>query len=343
VVAVQSTGTGRAEAFAAAGGSYHVIVRGLERGVRIDRTREVRSVGRALAAAADWDRVLEVARSESLAAIVSNVTEAGYRLEADETPGEIPPRSFPGKLLLALETRFKAGLPGVAILPCELLDGNADRLQDLVIDLARRWKLSDDFTHWIGLECTWHNTLVDRIVSAPVPGDPFFLTDPLLAVAEPFALWLIEGLPAVPGLMEHPAICRVDLLEPYYLRKVRILNGAHTALVAKALPAGFVTVRQAVLDARIDNWLRTLLFDEIVPTLEGRTANPRRFAEEVLERFANPYLDHRLADIALHHEVKVKTRLEPTRDEFRRQFGREPPLLEDILTGSGPGVVAAGG
>lgn len=332
VVVVQSTATGRAEAFNAAGGRYHVTVRGLLRGERIDRTCEVRSVSRALAAQTDWRRVLDVARSESLSAIVSNVTEAGYSLHADETPDDVPPRSFPGKLLVTLQARFEAGLPGVTILPCELLDDNADRLRDLVLDLARRWKLSDDLTDWIGLECAWHNTLVDRIVSAPAPGDPFFPTDPLLAVAEPFALWLIEGLPAVPGLMEHPAVCRVDLLKPYHLRKVRILNGAHTALVAKALPEGFVTVREAVLDARIDNWLRTLLFDEIVPTLEGRTENPRRFAEEVLERFANPYLEHRLADIALHHDVKIQTRLQPTYDEFRQQFGRKPSLLEDILT-----------
>ena len=124
---------------------------------------------------------------------------------------------------------------------------------------------------------------------------------------------------------------QVDRLEPYYLRKVRILNGAHTALVAKAMPLGFTTVRQAVLDPEIGGWLRRLLFEEIVPVLEGRTEDPEPFARQTLERFANPFLEHRLADIALHHDVKLQTRLAPTYHEFIERFGREPPLLAEIV------------
>jgi len=155
--------------------------------------------------------------------------------------------------------------------------------------------------------------------------------DPLFAVAEPFALWLMDSSPAVPGLLEHPAVRFVDDLEPFHLRKVRMLNGAHTALVAKARPLGLETVREAVEDDRVRPWLESLLFDEIVPTLEGRTEDPLGFAQEVLERFANPFLDHRLADIALHHDVKIKTRLIPTYEDFRAKFGRSPRLLEEVL------------
>ena len=156
-------------------------------------------------------------------------------------------------------------------------------------------------------------------------------SDPLFAVTEPFALWLIEGSLAGTEFGEHPAIQAVEQLEPYYLRKVRILNGAHTALVAKARPLGLETVREAVLDPHVGPWLKSLLMDEIVPALEGRTDNPQQFAVDTLERFANPYLEHRLADIALHHEVKLRTRLAPTLDEFRRRFGRTPKLLGEIL------------
>lgn len=335
VVVLQSTGWQRARALNGQDGRFHVAIRGIEGGQRVDRTVVVQSVSRALAAGEDWEQVLEFARSEPLNAIVSNTTEAGFALDPQEPrPGDGPPRSFPAKLLLVLKARHESGTAGVTVLPCELLDDNADRLLELVLEQARRWELPESLTDWIRSECSWHNTLVDRIVSAPPDDDPLAAGDPLFAVAEPFALWLIEGslAPALPGLVEHPAVRLVDDLKPYGLRKVRILNGAHTALVAKAMPAGFDTVRQAVLDPQIGRWLHRLLFEEIVPVLAERTEDPAEFARATLERFANPYLEHRLSDIALHHEVKLQTRLAPTLEEFRRRFGRTPELLDALLS-----------
>lgn len=335
IVAVQSTGCERVLALKAQGGRYHVAIRGLSQGQRVDRTIEVTSVGRALAAADAWHEVLAIARGEALEAIVSNVTEAGYETDTEDAAENAPPHSFPGKLLAVLQARWRADLPGVAILPCELIDDNAVRLKALLTELALARDLPMAFVQWLDTECSWHNTLVDRIVSAPAADDPLGRHDPLFAVAEPFAQWLIEGTMAVPGLSTHPAVGVVEDLAPHHLRKVRILNGAHTALVSKALPLGIETVRQAVEDARVRPWLEELLFGEILPALEGRVETPREFAETTLERFSNPFLEHRLADIALHHEVKVKTRLLPTHAEFRERFGQMPPLLEEII-GGGP-------
>lgn len=331
VVVLQSTGTETAAAFTRQGCCYHVAIRGLEAGRRVDEVVEVQSVSRALAAARDWDEVLGLATSPSLSTIISNTTEAGYALDDSDAPGDAPPRSFPAKLLRVLEARCEAGLPGLAILPCELLEDNAERLRELVLRQAASWGIAEATTHWLHTSCRWHNTLVDRIVSAPKPDDPLARDDPLLAVAEPFALWLIDGEPDVPGLSGHPAVRAVDALGPYYLRKVRILNGAHTALVAKALPLGFQTVREAVEDPAIGAWLRRLMFEEIVPVVADRTDGAEDFARATLERFANPFLDHRLADIALHHEVKLKTRLAPTYEEYRARFGQAPSLLDELL------------
>jgi tagaturonate reductase len=334
IVAVQSTGTERAAACNARHGRYRVAIRGLLEGRTIDRSVEVGSVSRALAAQTDWREVVGLARSPSLRMAISNVTEAGYRLEPEDTPNDSPPRSFPAKLLAVLAARFDAGLPGLTILPCELLERNGERLRQLVHDQAERWKVSGQLRDWLESVCQWRNTLVDRIVSAPPPGDEWAQRDPLYAVAEPYATWLVEGDSPLGGLEAHPAVQRVERLEPYYLRKVRILNGAHTALVAKAMPLGFTTVRQAVLDPQIGQWLRRLLFEEIVPVLEGRTESPGQFARQTLERFANPFLEHRLADIALHHDVKFQTRLAPTYREYVDRFGREPGLLAEIVRDS---------
>jgi tagaturonate reductase len=331
VVVVQSTGSERAEAFRRQRGRYHVAIRGLDAGRRMDHITEVRSVSRALAAASQWDDVLQVARSESLQTIISNTTEAGFATDPDDSPTDQPPGCFPAKLLTVLKARRDAGLPGVKILPCELLEANGSRLRDLVLEMAKRWELPASFVAWLQEECSWRNTLVDRIVSAPPARDPLASTDPLFAVAEPFALWLVEATDTPCGLSAHPAVQEVSDLAPYLLRKVRILNGAHTALVAKALPLDIHTVRQAVEDERIRPWLESLLFEEIVPVLAGRTDQPEQFARQTLERFANPFLEHRLTDIALHHHVKLQTRLAPTLAEFRERFGRNPTILGEIL------------
>ena len=78
-------------------------------------------------------------------------------------------------------------------------------------------------------------------------------------------------------------------------------------------------------------WLEGLLFEEIVPVLEGRCADPEGFARTTLDRFRNPFLEHQLSAIALNHEAKVAVRLSPTLEEFRERFGREPERLAALL------------
>ena len=330
IVAVQSTGSERAEQINGRGGVCRAAIRGLVDGSPIDRIVEIKSIARAIPAQEGWGDLLGVAQSESLRYVVSNTTEAGLALSAEDAGGDKPPVSYPAKLLALLATRYETVGEGVTVLPCELVEQNGGRLLELVLEQARLWHLDADLIDWLQDACSWRNTLVDRIVAAPPEGDPAAKGDPLFAVAEPFALWVIEG-ESVPALDGHESIQFVDRLEPYHLRKVRILNGSHTALVAKALPLGIETVRQAVEDERIRPWLESLLFEEIVPTIADRVEGAEAFARSVLERFANPFLAHRLADIALHHETKLETRLRPTFGEYHLAFGKKARLLGEVL------------
>jgi tagaturonate reductase len=331
VVVVQSTGDERAGSLTRQGGRYHVVVRGLEGGAVVDRVETVESVSRALVATQQWDEVRAVARSPQLRVILSNTTEAGYELNDADRPSDAPPRSFPAKLLAVLRERYDAGRPGVTVVPCELREHNADLLRGLVLGLARDWGLPAELQEWVGERCVWLNTLVDRIVTGTPKEHPLLAEDALLTVCEPYALWAIQNKPGADVFLRHPAVIWVDDVQPYFLRKVRILNGGHTALLIKARPRGFTTVREAVLDPELGAWLGRLLFDEVVPVLEGRVESPATFAREVLERFRNPFVEHKLADIAAHHADKVQVRLVPTRDEYRARFGRNPPLLDEVL------------
>jgi tagaturonate reductase len=334
VVVVQSTDSGRAAALAGRGGRYHVLIRGIQNGEVIDRTIPVSSISRALAARGHWAEILAVARSHNLRHIVSNVTEAGYGLDANDAAKSSPPNSFPGKLTAVLHERFRAGLPGVELLPTELIEGNADRLVNLCLQQAEWWSLSPEFASWLRTACRWHNTLVDRIVPGRPAEHPLLASDPMLIVAEPFALWAIEGDDPAASPVRHEAVRVVSDARPYSVRKIRILNGAHTALVCRAVPLGIRTVREAIEDQRIRPWVESLLFEEIVPTLEGRVDGPRQFAEQTLERFANPFLEHKLSDIAVNHEIKLKARLATTAAEYEERFGRKPKLLGELLGGT---------
>jgi tagaturonate reductase len=346
VVVVQSTASNRAATLNGSGDGYHVLVRGKWQGAVVDDVVRVTSVSRALDARSQWDEVLRVGASPALRFVVSNTTEAGMAL-ADENGlareaasgarGAAAPVSFPAKLLRVLQRRFELGLPGLAILPCELVEPNGTKLRDLCLEQAARWSLPADLVEYVRSGNRWFNSLVDRIVSGKPAEHPLLAADPLLTAAEPYALWAVEATDAAgradPAALpfRHPAVVAVADVKPYALRKIRLLNGAHTALVCKALPLGIETVREAVGHPAVGPWLRDVLFEEVVPVLEGRVADPAGFAAQTLERFANPFLHHRLADIALNHQAKLKTRLVPTVEDYTAKFGRPPPRLTAIL------------
>lgn len=342
VTVVQSTGSGRAAALAGAGGRYHVVLRGIRGGAVVNEVHPVDSIAAAFDANTQWDDVVDVAISGAISHVVSNTTEAGFALVEGDAADAKPPRSFPGKLARLIEARRKAGQPGLVVLPCELIEGNGPKLRDLVLEQGRRWGLGSAFEEYVTRACRFASTLVDRIVTGKPAAEAGLPDDPLLTAAEPFALWAIEAGAIEAGTIEagdtgkfpmftHPAIKIVEDLQPYSLRKIRILNGAHTALVCHALPRGFATVREAVSDPEIGAWLSRLLAEEVVPVLAGRVDGPEEYARETLERFANPFLVHKLSDIALNHPAKLKTRLLSTYRDYKAQFGKEPVEIARLL------------
>lgn len=330
VVVVQTTGSNRVEALNRAGRTYHVALQGVVEGEVVDRAEAVSSIDRALSSESNWREVLEFARDPSLRWIVSNSTEAGFALDPADSVLSVDtaPASFPAKLLAVLLARHEAGVPAPTVLPCELIEHNGTRLRDLVLEQAARWSVSTAACRWIRDSCRWVDTLVDRIVPGPPKAHALLGTDPLLLSAEPYALWALRSSEP---LLDHPNVVHATDLAPFHLKKVRILNGLHTALVAFALPLGVETVAECLDHPVVGPWMNAVLFDEIVPVLEGRVDDPAGYARTTLDRFRNPFLHHKLASIALNHEAKVATRLLPTIAEYEARFGKKPPLLSKVL------------
>lgn len=313
IVVVQTSGdpqrAGRVDAFGRAEG-YPVILRGLDDdGAPCERTITVRSVSQGLQAARDWDRLVALF-VEGAAFVVSNTGDTGYDVHDDDRRGDLltadsAPRSFPAILLALLHRRWQAGAAPLTILPCELVRRNGDVLQAIVCGLAREVGAAPACLAWIE-SCLWTNTLVDRIVSEPI--------EPVGAVAEPYALWAVEDRAGLAMPFTHPAIALTDDLERYERLKLHILNLGHSWLAQRWIEAGSPagqTVRDSLADPTTREALDRLFAEEVIPAFaaHGMGDDARAYVATTLRRFANPFLDHRLADIATNHASKIEKRV----------------------------------
>lgn len=340
VVAIGSTASGREAALQKQDGLYTLLVEGLVNGRAYRERRIVASVSRGLSAQRDWNAVMSVARNPAIELVFSNTTEVGIAIEDGDLADAAPPPSFPGKLTAFLLERGRAfgytNEAGLVVIPCELLERNGDRLRELVLTLAERWKVEPAFAAWIERAVPFCNTLVDRIV----PGTPndaqrrelaaaLSVEDDLAIVAEPYRLFAIEATDAVRRRLRFAAaddgVVLTGDVTPYRERKVRILNGSHTLIAAIGLLIGCETVREAVDHPLLGRYLRAVLFDEIVPSLA--VPHGEAFAREVLDRFANPYLRHALRDITLQQTAKMRVRVVPSIERGAASRGRVPRSL----------------
>jgi tagaturonate reductase len=340
VVAIGSTGSTRDRTLREQDGLYTLAVEGIVAGRPVQECRIIASVSRALSAASEWDEVLALARAPLLQFVFSNTTEVGIALDPADAKDAAPPASFPAKLTRFLYERGREfeydPSAGVIVVPCELIENNGDALRGLVLALTERWALGDAFTRWVEQSVRFCNTLVDRIVPGSPRGEDatrlagmLGYEDALLTTCEPYRLFAIEGGEDLRERMRwtsvDPAILVVPDIGPYRERKVRLLNGAHTTLASTALLMGCETVRDAATHPTLGPFLRHVMFDEIVPTLDAE--NSRGFAEAVLDRFRSPFIRHALIDITLQATMKMRVRVVPSVVGYAARTGRAPQSL----------------
>lgn len=299
-------------ALAGAGG-YPVRLRGLRDGRPLDEVLHVDSVRAAWHAERDWPRLLDAVATQ-VQVIVSNTADQGYALDPADTatlladPSTVP-RSFPARLAVLLLHRWRH-IPSapLTLLPCELIGRNGHTLRELVAGLASGWGAPAEFIAYLRVHCVWANSLVDRIVSEPL--------HPVGAIAEPYALWAIERQPRMVLPCSHPAIVLTDDLAGFERRKLWLLNLAHSFLAECWLVEGR-DPRETVLDAMNDTALRARLeavwHDEVLPVFDalGQRDDARAYLVGLRERLLNPFLAHRLADIAQNHAQKKLRRFKP--------------------------------
>ncbi|MCO7253863.1 tagaturonate reductase [Dickeya oryzae] len=327
-------------------GLYTTIIRGLnEQGEAVREPRLIRSVNREINVYRQFDEYLALAHDANIRFVFSNTTEAGISYHADDKLTDTPPASFPAKLTRLLFERFNhfngAADKGWVLLPCELIDYNGEKLKELVLRYAAQWALPTAFTTWLNEHNTFCSTLVDRIVTGYPRNEVDALQqelgyqDTFLDTAEYFYLFVIQGpqwLADELRLNQLKLNVRiVDDIKPYKERKVAILNGAHTALVPVAFLAGLDTVGESMNDAQIGKFVETTIAEEIVPVLDLPHEELMSFAEAVLSRFRNPFIQHQLLSIALNGMTKFRTRILPQLLTYRERHNALPKRLTFAL------------
>ena len=276
----------------------------------------------------EHEKFLSLADISTAEVIVSNTTESGIAYPPCSFDA---PAGYPALLTKLLHRRFVSGLGGMLVLPCELIENNGGTLRALVLRYADEWKLDAAFADFVEKDCSFRNTLVDSIVSGK-PGDDFDVKldyeDTLVNTSEYFHLFIIEGSedPRLPFLASGANIKWVDDLEAYRTLKVRILNGAHTSMIPYALLLGVETVGDCMKDSRTSAHLSACL-EEILLSLDFDKDEAKAYADEVLRRFANPYIRHLCRNIALNSLDKFRVRVLPSILAYKEKTGKLPTQL----------------
>ncbi|MCB2409688.1 tagaturonate reductase [Hymenobacter sp. BT178] len=340
IVVVKSTDGGDINAFSRQDGLYTLCIRGVADGQTVEENVVCSAISRVLSAKSQWADVLRVARTPELQVVISNTTEVGIQL-VSESIQQTPPHSFPGKLLAVLYARYQAfdGAldKGLVIVPTELIPNNGSKLEGIVLELAHLNGLDADFIEWLEAANHFCNSLVDRIV----PGRPDAATqaaleeelgysDDLLTMSEAYLLWAIEGDERVRQVLSFEQVDAGVVIQPdinqFRELKLRMLNGTHTLSCGLALLSGFDTVRGAMDDEVLGSYITSLMQDNLRAGIPYPVADEvsREFGRQVLDRFRNPFVEHRWLGITLNYTAKLQMRAVATLVQYAERYQKVP-------------------
>jgi fructuronate reductase len=312
------------DALMAQDGLYSLVERGPE-GVKVTVIRALREV---LAMPHDQHRLFELLTDADVRIVSLTVTEKGYC--RDPRSGDVDgrhagieqdllqvdaPRTVPGILVRALRLRRDAGITPFTVMSCDNLSHNGAALRQVVCSYARL--VDADLAAWIEANVAFPSTMIDRIVPSTTDADrtaaadALHLSDNAPVPCEPFRQWVIEDrFPAGRPAWERTGAELVDDVMPFELAKLRMLNGTHSTLAYLSMLAGFATVDEAVSYAPLRTLISTMMTDEIMPTLSVPASfDLLAYRDALLERYANPALKHRCAQIAMDGSQKIPPRL----------------------------------
>ena len=347
VVVVQPIEKGMVDMLNSQDGLYHLNLQGIDKGEAVDSIQMIDVINGGLNPYTQNDEFMALAENPDIRFVISNTTEAGIAFDPSCKLEDKPASSYPGKLTQLLYRRYNHfngdKSKGLIILPCELIFLNGKELKKCIYQYIELWQLGEDFKTWFEEACGVYCTLVDRIV----PGYPkdtidqiherIGYSDNLVVKGEIFHLWVIEAPESV--ATEFPAdkaglnVLFVPSEAPYHERKVTLLNGPHTVLSPVGYLSGLDTVKECVEDPEVGAFVKKVMYEELMETLNLPKPELQAFADSVVERFVNPYVKHFVTSIMLNSFPKYKTRDLPGLKTYLERKGELPKGLVLGLAG----------
>lgn len=341
VVVVQPIERGMVDMLNSQDGLYHVNLQGIDKGQPVDSIELIDVINGGLNPYTQNEEFMALAENPDIRFVISNTTEAGIAFDPACRLDDRPASSYPGKLTQLLYRRYEHFngdmTKGFIILPCELIFLNGKELKKCIHQYIDLWNLGDGFKAWFEQACGVYCTLVDRIV----PGYPkdtidqiherIGFKDNLVVKGEIFHLWVIEAPESVAE--EFPAdkaglnVLFVPSEAPYHERKVTLLNGPHTVLSPVGYLSGLDTVKECVEDPEVGQFVKKVMYGELLETLNLPKEELLAFADSVVERFLNPYVKHFVTSIMLNSFPKYKTRDLPGLKTYLERKGELPKGL----------------
>ena len=310
-------------------------------------TRLIGAIAQLIVAPEEPEAVIAALADPQTRIVTLTVTEKGYYQTAEggldidhrAIAGELAggdPATIYGFLAHALQRRREAGIGGVTLLSCDNLSENGRRLQTLLMDFLERRDAG--LARWTADSCTFPSAMVDRIVPATTDADLASLAERIgmedrgAVFTERFTQWVIEdhfaaGRPA----WEQAGAQMVDDVRPFETAKLRMLNGAHSALAYIGLLHGHDYVHQAVGDPATRPLIERLLLEEAAPTIDAAEGQDlEAYAADLLARFENPALRHRLIQIAMDGSQKIPQRWLETLHHHQAEGRTCPAILRAL-------------
>jgi fructuronate reductase len=298
------------------------------------QTRLIGAVTHVLVARDTPQNVIDALADPSVHIVTMTITEKGYcrRPDGSLDPARADDDSIYRYLAQGLALRHQRGLPGLTLLCCDNLAHNGAQLARLF--LAYLAGHHPALAGWVEAQCTFPSSMVDRIVPATTAEDRAAfaaeagLEDQALVLTEPFSQWVIEDRFAGPRpRWEVGGAQFVTDVAPFETAKLRMLNGAHSALAYLGLEAGHVFVHQAVADPALRPLIERLMREEAAPTIATAPEQDlQAYAASLMDRFGNAALAHRLIQIAMDGSQKIPQRWLETLAVHQQQ-GRQCPVI----------------
>ncbi|WP_448502934.1 mannitol dehydrogenase family protein [Sphingomonas sp.] len=288
--------------------------------------RVIGAIGQVLTAR-DPAAIVDAVASADTRIVSATITEKGYCLASDgsldfahpaiahDLLQPETPTSFIGWLVVGLIERRRRGGGGLTVLSCDNLADNGRKLGAAVRAFAEA--RDSETARWIADEVRFPCSMVDSIT----PATDDALRDRVRAAIgmedawpiqrERFSQWVIE--PDFAGdrpPLDHVGATFSTDVRGYEMAKLRLLNGAHSTLAYMGLERRHETVAQAMRDGALAAFVERLMRDDIAPSLAPPAGlDVATYIDAILQRFANPAMEHRLAQIAWDGSQKLPYRL----------------------------------